>query len=97
MKKRTGFCIGAAGAALAGVVAGLASNGTLHKAAVKATVCGLRVAAETQNVVDEANDVVAEARRESKIQAAVNARLAEMEEDIRKEVTKKIDAEGAQA
>ena len=54
-------------------------------------------AAETQNVVDEANDVVAEARRESKIQAAVNARLAEMEEDIRKEVAKKIDAEGAQA
>ena len=95
------WCFVAGGAALASVVAGFASNGTLHKAAVKATACGLRVtdrvSAETQNVVDEANDVVAEARRESKIQAAVNARLAEMEEDIRKEVTKKIDAEGAQA
>ncbi len=101
MKKRTGFCIGAAGAALAGVVAGFASNGTLHKAAVKATACGLRVsdcvAAETQNVVDEANDVVAEARREARIQAAVDARLAQLEEGIREEVIKQIDTEGAQA
>ncbi len=50
MKKRTGFCIGAAGSS-AGVVAGLASNGTLLGKAVVATVCGLRVsdcvAAET--------------------------------------------------
>ena len=63
--------------------------------------CGLRVtdrvSAETQNVVDEANDVVAEARRESKIDAAVRARLAELEEGIRAEVTKQVDAEGAQA
>jgi len=99
--KLTNWCLAAGGAALAGVVAGLASNGTLHKVAVKATACGLRVtdrvAAETQNVVDEANDVVAEARRESKIDAAVRARLAELEEGIRAEVTKQVDAEGAQA
>ena len=99
--KLTNWCLAASGAALAGVVAGLASNGTLHKVAVKATACGLRVtdrvAAETQNVVDEANDVVAEARRESKIDAAVRARLAELEEGIRAEVTKQVDAEGAQA
>jgi hypothetical protein len=99
--KLTNWCLAASGAAIAGVVAGLASNGTLHKVAVKATACGLRVtdrvAAETQNVVDEANDVVAEARRESKIDAAVRARLAELEEGIRAEVTKQVDAEGAQA
>ena len=99
--KLTNWCLAASGAAIAGVVAGLASNGTLHKVAVKATACGLRVtdrvAAETQNVVDEANDVVAEARRESKIDAAVRARLAELEEGIRTEVTKQVDAEGAQA
>lgn len=99
--KLTNWCLAAGGAALAGVVAGLASNGTLHKVAVKATACGLRVtdrvSAETQNVVDEANDVVAEARRESKIDAAVRARLAELEEGIRAEVTKQVDAEGAQA
>ena len=95
------WCLVAGGAALASVVAGLASDGILHKAAVKATACGLcvtdRVSAETQNVVDEANDVVAEARRESKIDAAVRARLAELEEGIRAEVTKQVDAEGAQA
>ena len=99
--KLTNWCLAASGAAIAGVVAGLASNGTLHKVAVKATACGLRVtdrvAAETQNVVDEANDVVAEARRESKIDAEVRARLAELEEGIRAEVTKQVDAEGAQA
>ncbi len=99
--KLTNWCLAASGAAIAGVIAGLASNGTLHKVAVKATACGLRVtdrvAAETQNVVDEANDVVAEARRESKIDAAVRARLAELEEGIRAEVTKQVDAEGAQA
>jgi len=95
------WCLVAGGAALASVVAGLASDGILHKAAVKATACGLRVtdrvSAETQNVVDEANDVVAEARRESKIDAAVRVRLAELEEGIRAEVTKQVDAEGAQA
>ena len=88
------WCLVAGGAALASVVAGLASDGILHKAAVKATACGLRVtdrvSAETQNVVDEA-------RRESKIDAAVRARLAELEEGIRAEVTKQVDAEGAQA
>ena len=41
--KLNNWCLAAGGAALAGVVAGLASNGTLHKAAVKATACGLRV------------------------------------------------------
>ena len=99
--KLNNWCLAAGGAALASVVAGLASDGILHKAAVKATACGLRVtdrvSAETQNVVDEANDVVAEARRESKIDAAVRARLAELEEGIRAEVTKQVDAEGAQA
>ncbi len=73
------------------------SNGTpLTQGSVKATACGLRVtdrvSAETQNVVDEANDVVAVKPRST----PVRARLAELEEGIRAGV-KQVDAEGAQA
>mgnify|MGYP001641045278 FL=1 len=55
------------------------------------------VSAETQSIVDDASDATAEARRQSKIDAAVRERLAAVEEDIRREVTAKVDAEGAQA
>lgn len=91
------FALG--GAALAGVAAGLAANGTLHKAAVAATTTALRVSdavsAETQSIVDDANDACAEARRQAKIDAAVAERLAALEGDIRAEVTAQVDAEGA--
>ena len=91
----------AMGAAAAGVVAGLANSGLLHKAAVATTCAGMKVAdvvtAETQAVVDDANDVAAEARRQAKIDAAVADRLSALEADIRAEVTAKIDAEGAEA
>ena len=90
----------AMGAAAAGAVAGLANSGLLHKAAVATTCAGMKVAdvvtAETQAVVDDANDV-AEARRQAKIDAAVADRLSALEADIRAEVTAKIDAEGAEA
>lgn len=93
------FALG--GAALAGVAAGLASNGTLHRVAVAVTTAGMRVsdavAAETQSIVDDANDVCAEARRQAKIDAAVAERLAALEGQIRAEVTAKVDAEAAGA
>lgn len=93
------FAVG--GAALAGVTAGLAANGCLHKAAVKVTSAGMRlsdaVSAETQSIVDDANDVTAEARRQAKIDAAVAERMAELEEGVRADVTAKVDAEGAEA
>lgn len=91
----------AVGAVAAGAVAGLANSGLLHKAAVATTCAGMKVAdavtAETQAVVDDANDVAAEARRQAKIDAAVADRLSALEADIRAEVTAKIDAEGAEA
>ena len=90
-----------AGAAAAGAVAGLANSGLLHKAAVAVTTAGIKVtdavAAETQSIVDDANDVAAEARRQAKIDAAVVDRMAALEADIRAEVTAKVDAEGAEA
>ena len=79
-----------AGAAAAGAVAGLANSGLLHKAAVAVTTAGIKVtdavAAETQSIVDDANDAT-----------AVAARLAALEGDIRAEVTAEVDAEGAEA
>ena len=93
------FAVG--GAAAAGAVAGLANSGLLHKAAVAVTTAGIKatdaVAAETQSIVDDANDATAEARRQAKIDAAVAARLAALEGDIRAEVTAEVDAEGAEA
>ncbi len=93
--------IAAAGAAGAGAVAGLASKGILHKGAVAVTTGALKVAdavtAETQSIVDDANDSLAEARRQAKIDAAVKERLAAEADRIRQEVAAQVDAEGAQA
>lgn len=97
MSLRNHALIALGGAAVAGVVAGLSSNGTLHKAAVAVTTAGMRVSdavsAETQSIVDDANDMRAEARRQAKIDAAVAERLAALEGDIRAEVTAQVDAE----
>jgi hypothetical protein len=98
---RTLLAAAGAGAVAAGAVAGLANCGLLHKAAVAVTTGCMKVSdavsAETQSIVDDANDCAAEARRQAKIDAAVAARLAELEEGIRAEVTEKVDAEGAEA
>lgn len=55
---------------------------------------GDAVSNETQSIVDDANDNVAEARRQAKINAAVKERLAAEEEKIRAEVTEQVDAQG---
>lgn len=93
------FALG--GAALAGLTAGLAANGSLHRAAVTVTTKAMRVSdavnAETQCIVDEANDAVAEARRQAKIDAAVAERLAVIERQVRAEVAAEVDAQGAEA
>ena len=90
----------AAGAAAAGVAAGLANNGVLHKAAATVTSYAIAandaVTAETQAIVDDANDMRAEARRKAKIDAAVKEEMAALEEDIRAKVTKRIDKDGAE-
>ena len=90
----------AAGAAAAGVTAGLANSGVLHKAAAKVASAAMAVndavTAETQAIMDDANDMRAEARRQAKIDAAVKEELAALEEDIRTKVTKRIDKEGAE-
>lgn len=95
------FWLFAGGAAAAGAIAGLASSGVLHKGAVAVTSGAMRVAdavsSETQSIVDDANDNVAEARRNAKIDAAVKERVAEAEQKIRAEVTAQMDAEGVQA
>lgn len=89
------------GAVVAGTTAALATNGTLHKAAVAVTSGAMRVSdavsAETQSIVDDATDVTAEARRQAKIDAAVAERMAALEGDVRAKVTAEVDAAGAEA
>lgn len=91
--------IAAAGAAVAGVVAGLANSGLLHKGAVKVTSGAIRVGeaiqAETQSIVDDANDATAEARRKARIEAAVRDKMADLEQGVRESVTAQVDAEGS--
>lgn len=87
----------AAGAAAAGVVAGLGASGLLHKGAVAVT-SGCMAAAdavtnETQAIADDANDKRAEARRKAKIDAAVKEEIAKLEPGIREKATAKVDAE----
>ena len=91
--------IAAAGAAVAGVIASLANNGHLHKAAVAITTKAMEasdaVAAETQSIVDEANDKRAEDRLQKKIDSAVKEEIDKIAPDIRAKVIAKINEEGA--
>ena len=91
----------AGGAAVAGAVAGLAQNGILHRAAVAVTegamAAGDAISRETQQIADDAADRRAAARRQAKIDALVGERLAAMEDEVRKEATERVDAEGAGA
>lgn len=90
----------AGGAAAAGIIAGLAQNGMLHKGAVAVTsgvmAASDAVNAESQSIVDDANDCRAEARRQAKIDAEVNALIAELEPELREKAEKKIDGAGAE-
>ena len=92
------FAVG--GAIAAAVVTKFAGDGTLHKAAVNVTAKAMEatdaVNAETQAIVDDANDKLAEARRQAKIDAAVRAELEALAPEIREKVIAKIDKEGAE-
>ena len=92
------FAVG--GATVAGVVAGLASKGILHKGAVAVTsgvmAANEAITAETQSILDDANDCRAEVRRKALIDAAVKERLAKIEDEIRAEETARIDALGCE-
>lgn len=89
------------GAAAAGTVALLGSNGLLHKGAV-AVASGCMAAsdavtARTQSIMDDAADRRAASRRQAKIDAAVKERLSAVEEGIRDEVTAAVDGEAVEA
>jgi hypothetical protein len=90
------FWIFATGAVAAGAIAGLANRGILHKGAVAVTTGAMAAAdavnAETQSIVDDANDCRAEARRQAKIDAEVKERMAEIEPEILEKAIKKVDS-----
>lgn len=81
----------AGGAVAAAGLSALGKKGKIHYCAVKATATGMRatnaVKSVAQDIVDEASDINAEARRQARIDAAVRERLAVLEDDIRAEVT----------
>ena len=81
----------AGGAVAAAGLSALGKKGKIHDCAVKAPATGMRatnaVKSVAQDIVDEASDINAEARRQARIDAAVRERLAVLEDDIRAEVT----------
>ena len=87
--------IAVGGAAASAAVTALAQTGLLHKGAVAVTEMCMAasdaVNGVTQSIMDDATDRRAEARRQAKIDAAVQERLQTIEPDIRKEVTEIVD------
>lgn len=85
----------AGGAVVAAGLSALGKRGKIHDCAVKAAATGMRatnaVKSVAQDIVDEASDVNAEARRQARIDAAVRERLAALEDDIRAEVVAEMD------
>lgn len=83
------------GAVAAGVVNIASKSTAVRSAAVSATAKALdasdAIQATTQSIMDEADDVRAEAERQRKIDAAVAARIAEYEEKVREEVVAEVD------
>ena len=91
----------AAGMVAAGAVATASKNESVHNGVVRATAACMRaadaVSSATQDVIDRANDINVEARQKAKVDAAVKARMAEIEAEVRAEVEKKAaDAEVAE-
>lgn len=86
------FAGGVAAAAALKVMSGVPS---VRKAAVNCVATALEindgVQKATQDIMDEAEDVRAEAERQRKIDAAVAERLAALEEGIRDEVVAEVD------
>ena len=89
----------AGGMLTSAVIAGASKSKTVRDAAVKATAavldCNDKIQAYTQNVIDDADDLRAEAERQRKIDAAVEERLAELEGGIREEVEAEVDGKPA--
>lgn len=85
----------AGGALLTAGASTLSKKGKIHSFAVKAAAAGMRavnaVQSVTQDIVDEASDINAEARRQARIDAAVRERLSALEDDIRAKVTAEMD------
>ena len=85
----------AGGALLTVGASTLSKKGKIHSFAVKAAAAGMRavnaVQSVTQDIVDEASDINAEARRQARIDAAVRERLSALEDDIRAKVTAEMD------
>lgn len=90
------FWIFAGGIAAAAALRGATKSEGVRSGVVKATAqvmkAGDAVSRAAQSVLDDAADVNAEARCQARIDAAVKERLAALEEGIRAEVTKEVDA-----
>lgn len=83
------------GAVAAGIVNIASKSTVVRRAAVNVTAKALdandAIQATTQSIMDEADDVRAEAERQRKINAAVAARMAEYENKIRDEIIDEVD------
>ena len=86
----------AGGIAAAGAATLASKSPSVHKAAVNVVAKGLAVndciQNATQTIMDDADDLRAEAKRKAKIDAAVAEHLAAIENDIREEVEASVDA-----
>lgn len=91
----------AGGVVAAGAVKLASQSKTVRKVAVNATAMVLdandAIQEATQNIMDEADDVRAEAERQRKIDAAVKERLASVEDELRSEVEAQVDGKDAKA
>lgn len=80
----------AGGALAAGVAQVVSKQPAVRQALVNAVACGMQLKAETdealQSIKDDAEDVYADARRQAKVDAAIAARRAEIEERVRAQV-----------
>lgn len=91
----------AGGVATVGVVKAISQSKAIRNAAVtgvsKCMQFNDSVQEATQNFMDDAQDMRAEAKRKSRIDAAVAERLASLENGIREEVEASIDGKPAAA
>ncbi|MBQ9020766.1 MAG: hypothetical protein IJ113_01955 [Eggerthellaceae bacterium] len=87
------------GMAAAGLAKIASNSKTIRSAAVNATAVVLdandAIQEATQSLMDDADDVRAEAERQRKIDAAVAERIAKIEEGIREEVIAEVDGKPA--
>lgn len=85
----------AGGIAAAGALVGASRAKSVRKLAVSGVAKCMEISesvqAGTQTLIDEAEDVRAEAKRQRRINAEIAARIAQVEDDIRKEVVAEVD------